>query len=467
MPMFSRLSRTIRTFTFRLAMVYVGLFSLSVILLFTFIYTFAANYLQAQVTDALRTRYSFLLNEYRENGSVGLEARIKELIAQDDEGNEIYLIANKDYEKLSGNLNTWPLQAREEGNFEKDGRWVRFHIEGTRSTPEGLEVKAILIPLSKWRWLLIGESLQSSEKIEQIIIQTFWASLLLTLAMAFAGAIIMTRSVMGRINIINRSVANIMRGHLSARIPYAKGGDEFDELSLNLNQMLDRIERLLLSLSQFANNIAHDLRSPLNRIINRLDAGLRSIESKNPAHKLLAKNIEDMEGLIATFNAILKISELEARPESVSFEPCDLSAILGNLCELYVPYAEEKRIEFAADVEPGVPLVVGEKHLLSQAFANVIDNAIKFTPEGGRITLSCRTREGAVEVAIGDSGPGIPTEYREKVFEKFFRLEQSRNTKGNGLGLSLVAAIARIHRADILLENNAPGLRLTLRFPLA
>ncbi|MDX2113911.1 MAG: ATP-binding protein [Alphaproteobacteria bacterium] len=465
--MFSRLARTINTFTFRLALVYVGLFSLSAILLFAFIYTFAMRYTDTQVSDAIRLQYSYLLNEYRENGSAGVERRIRELIAEDDESSRIFLLVNREQERLAGNLNTWPKTISKEGVFEKEGEWIRFYIESARGIPEGIEVKALTIPLSKWRFLLIGETTQASDRVKQTIIQTFWASLLVTLVMAFIGALIITRSVIHRLSIINRSAATIMRGNLSARIPSARGGDEFDELSSNLNRMLDRIEMLLLSLSQFSSNIAHDLRTPLNRIINRLDAGLRSIEPSNPAYRLLEKNAREMEGLVGTFNSILKISELEARPDSVTFEPCDLRAVIENLTLFYEPYADEKSIHFhLLTIPDGDFIIQGEKNLLTQAFANLIDNAIKFTPEQGTITIQLERGEHHASVTIADSGAGIPPEYHDKVFEKFFRLEQSRASKGNGLGLSLVAAIARIHKARITLEDNEPGLRVRMEFSI-
>lgn len=461
----SKLARIVKTFTFRLALVYVGLFGLSVILLFAFIYTFAMNYVEAQVRDSIRLQYNYLADEYRQSGTSGVEARVRELIANDDDASEIYMLVNQKYEKLAGNLNEWPIDAAREGTFEKEGRWIRFHIEGGRNHSEGIEVRAITIPISKWRTLLVGQTLQSNERIEQIIVRTFWASLLLTLAMAFIGAIVMTRSVMRRINVINRSAGTIMHGNLSVRIPFNQGGDEFDDLSSNLNQMLDKIEMLLKSLSQFANNIAHDLRSPLNRIINRLDAGLRTLDSSNPAKQLLEKNIQEMQELIGTFNSILNISELEANTEFRQFEPCDLQRILASLVEFYEPYAAEKDVALMGAIDK--PLrIAGEKNLLTQAFANLIDNALKFTPKGGAIAITAHEPQwDRLEIAIADNGPGIPAEFRKKVFEKFFRLEQSRNTKGNGLGLSLVAAIADIHNATIALEDNHPGLKVIISFP--
>jgi signal transduction histidine kinase len=460
----SKLARIIKTFTFRLALVYVALFSLSVILLFAFIYTFEMNRLEAQITESIRAKYTYLLDEYKQNGSSGVEGRIKELVAEDDDGNEIYLLVNQKLEKLSGNLNEWPNNAIKESPFEKEGSWVRFRIEGTRANPKGVGVAAIIVPLSKWRSILVGQSLQDRQRIEQTIVQTFWASMLVTLFMAFIGAIIMTRSVMRRINVINRSANTIMHGNLSARIPFTVGGDEFDDLSSNLNQMLDKIEMLLQSLSQFANNIAHDLRSPLNRIINRLDAGLRNIDDSNPARELLMKNIHDIQGLVDTFNSILKISELEANTEFRTFEACDLHRVIHNLVELYEPYAAEKHITIISDVTS--PLVIyGEKNLLTQAFANLLDNAMKFSAKDATITVSSYVQHDSTALVIADNGPGIPAEYHDKVFEKFFRLEQSRNTRGNGLGLSLVAAIARIHNATITLEDNQPGLRVVFTFP--
>jgi signal transduction histidine kinase len=461
----SKLALIIKTFTFRLALVYVALFSLSVILLFAFIYTFAMNYLQQQITDSIRKQYTYILGDYRDGGTDAVEERIKELVAEDD-GTAVYLLVNREYEKLAGNLNEWPAGASKEGTFEKEGSWVRFHIEGTRVNPEGIAVRAITVPLSKWRFLLIGRSLQNNERIEQTVIQTFWASLILTLFMAFIGAIIMTRSVMKRINVINRSAGTIMHGNLSVRIPFTKGGDEFDELSSNLNQMLDKIENLLASLSHFANNIAHDLRSPLNRIINRLDAGMRTIESGDPARKLLDKNIEDMQELIGTFNSILKISELEANTDFRQFEICDARKLIDKLVDFYEPYAAEKDIVLTSIIIDPV-IVKGEKNLLTQAFANLIDNAIKFTPRGGAITVSSETNGTTRSIVISDNGPGIASEYHDKVFEKFFRLERSRNTRGNGLGLSLVAAVIDIHNATITLEDNQPGLKVRISFPAA
>ncbi|MBV8939705.1 MAG: HAMP domain-containing protein, partial [Alphaproteobacteria bacterium] len=336
--------RILHTFTFRLGLVYMALFSLSVVLLFGFIYTFAVNYLDNQLSDAIRLRHSLLMDEYRVNGSAGLEARIGELIESDDEGAEIYLLINNKGERLAGNLETWPQHVTLEGHFEKDGQWIRFSIEGTRNHPASIGVQAVTVPLSKWRTLLVGQTMISKRKVEQTIAQAFWASLAVTLLMAFLGAVIVTRSVVHRLSVINRSADTIMHGQFSARIPFTPGGDEFDELSLHLNSMLDRTEALMKSLSDIVNNIAHDLRSPLSRIVARTEAGLRGMKEGSAARRLLERNVEDMNELIGTFNSILHLSELEANTDFHRFQLCDLQLLVEQLAEFYEPLAAEKGI---------------------------------------------------------------------------------------------------------------------------
>lgn len=455
--------RLFQSFTFRLALVYVGLFSLSVILLFVFIFNFATNYVEQQTTEAIQNQFLRIQDEYQRNGSEGAEKLITNLVKSDEEGSEIYILINKENERIAGNLEAWPKYGITTSSYGTHGKWIRFAIEGTRNYPFPIGVKALTYPLSGWRQILVGQSLLAQQKVKQIILQTFWASLLVTVAMAFIGALVITRSVGKRVNIINNSAYSIMHGNLSARIPRTHVNDAFDTLSANLNNMLDKIETLLKSLSDFANNIAHDLRTPLGRIIARTEAGLRGMKETSAARRLLEQNVEDMQGLIATFNSILKISELEAKADTQSFNECNVSHLLEQLAEFYEPLAMEKQLTLNAHISPEIMLKV-EPNLLSQAVANLIDNAIKFSPPHGSIEIGAIKKEGVVQLWVADSGPGIPEAFREKVFEKFFRMEESRSTIGNGLGLSVVAAVARIHRAKVVLSDNAPGLRVELQF---
>lgn len=462
--MFRRVASLIHTFTFRLGLVYVGLLCVSAVILFAFIYTFATNYLEQQMRESIKIQYSYLLSEYHDSGSYGVEARIRELIATDPDASEVYLLVDKDSKPIAGNLNEWPQSAEPLDTFEKNGHWVRFRIENQRAPEKDVTVVALTIPLSKWRSLLIGQSLRESEWIENTILQTFYASLLVIIVVALIGALIMTRSVILRINTINRSALTIMQGNFSARIPFRIGGDEFDHLSENLNMMLDKIEMLMQSIGQFANSIAHDLRTPLNRIIIRLDAGMRSLSAENTAKPMLEQNIREMESLVETFNAILKISELENNAHARQFERCDVQIIVNNVVELYEPYASERGIDLRSEISEPV-WIMGEKILLTQAIANLLDNAIKFSPPQESVRIWYEMVGEQVHLLIADRGPGIPKSYRDRVFEKFFRLELARSSPGNGLGLSLVAAIARIHDASIQLEDHHPGLIVRIIFP--
>jgi signal transduction histidine kinase len=461
-----RVRTLLQSFTFRLALVYVGLFSLSVILLFLFIFSFATRYVEQQTIDSIENRFARIQEEYRNNGSEGVERLITNLVKSDEEGSEIYILLNKENERIAGNLEAWPKYGVTEAKYKNDGEWIHFSIEGTRNYPEPIGVKALTYSLSKWRHVLVGQSLLAQQKMKQIILQTLLASLLVTVAMAFIGALVITRSVGKRVHVINKSAYSIMHGNLSARIPRTYVNDAFDTLSANLNDMLDKIETLLKSLSDFSHNIAHDLRTPLGRIVARTEAGLRGLKEGSAARRLLEKNVDEMEGLIATFNSILKISELEANADIQSFAPCNVSELMEHLVEFYEPLASEKNLTLKASIAADISLNA-EPNLLSQALANLIDNAIKFSPTHGTVEVGATQELNRVLLWVADSGAGIPESYRDKVFEKFFRMEESRSAAGNGLGLSLVAAVARIHRAQIVLSDNAPGLRAEIIFALS
>lgn len=452
-----------RSFTVRLALIYIALFSLSVILLFGFIYGFATRYVDNQIDAAIEAQFNRLYYTYQNDGSRELEDVISELVKSDEEGTEIYLLTNREGERLAGNLEAWPKYGVALDRPKERGRWMSFIIEGTRNYPQPIRVRAITYKLSKWRNLLVGESLLDKRKVQQIIIQTFWASLVVTIFMAIIGAMLMAKIIGHRLNVINRSARTIMEGDITARIPRSGARDQFDVLSANLNNMLDKIEILLKSLSEFSNNIAHDLRTPLNRIIARTEAGLRGMKESSAARKLLESNVAEMEEMISTFNAILKISELESGGDEHDFQPCKLANIADDMIDLYEPLATEKSQAIISKLDRDIVLKA-EPRLIAQALANLLDNAIKFSPANTNITVELYEQGEQAILSVADQGAGIPEEARSKVFDKFVRLEESRSEKGNGLGLSLVAAIARIHRAEITLEDAKPGLKVILTF---
>ncbi|MBR0905624.1 HAMP domain-containing sensor histidine kinase [Bradyrhizobium liaoningense] len=286
----------------------------------------------------------------------------------------------------------------------------------------------------------------------------------LLLVLAGLAAVLVTRRTVGRIEQINATSRAIMLAGLDQRIPLRGSNDEWDRVAENLNQMLDRIETLMGEVKQVSDNVAHDLRTPLTRMRGRLEKAYHAPRNGEADAALIGDTIADLDAVLGMFASITRISEIETRARTGAFRALDLAEIAGEVVELYDAAAEQvaTRLSLAGDRE--VP-VTGDRDLLFDAIANLVDNAIKHGRKGGQVTVTCRSADSGAVIAIADDGPGIPAEERDSVFKRFYRLEQSRYTPGNGLGLSLVAAVARLHGAEIVLHDNAPGLTVQLNFP--
>jgi len=283
------------------------------------------------------------------------------------------------------------------------------------------------------------------------------------LLLGLIGGAVMSHNLLARLDAINNTSRKIMAGDLSLRVPRTKSGDEFDVLSDNLNQMLDRIERLMKGMREVTDSVAHDLRTPLNRLRNRMEGMLARLPADGKEALDIESAVAETDRLIATFNALLFIAEAEAGVPRNAMSRINLAIVARDVWELYAPVAEEKGI--ALEIAPGgVVEIEGNLNLLSQALANLVDNAIKYTPAGGHVTIGAsETPEGPV-LSVADSGHGIAEEDRQRVVERFVRLEESRNSPGTGLGLSLVAAVAKLHHARLELLDNAPGLKASIAF---
>lgn len=286
----------------------------------------------------------------------------------------------------------------------------------------------------------------------------------LLLVLAGLAAVLVTRRTVGRIEEINATSRAIMLSGLDRRIPLRGSHDEWDRVAENLNQMLDRIETLMGEVKQVSDNVAHDLRTPLTRMRGRLEKAFHAPRNGEADATLIGDTIADLDAVLGMFASITRISEIETRARKGAFRRLDLAEIAGEVVELYDAAAEQvaTRLSLGGDREVSV---TGDRDLLFDAIANLVDNAIKHGRAGGQVTVTCRSSDGGAIIAIADDGPGIPTEARDHVFKRFYRLEQSRYTPGNGLGLSLVVAVARLHGAEIILHDNAPGLTIQLSFP--
>jgi signal transduction histidine kinase len=290
-------------------------------------------------------------------------------------------------------------------------------------------------------------------------------TVLLILFLGTVGGALMSRNMLRRLDIINRTSGEIIAGDLSRRVPLVGSGDEFDVLAENLNRMLDRIERLMKGLREVTDSVAHDLRTPLNRLRNRLEESQARLQAEGAQAGEVERAIAETDQIIGTFNALLLIAETDAGTTRAAMARLELGAVAADVAELYEPLAEEKKVTLM--LMPSEPVAIeGNRSLIAQALANLVDNAIKYTPAGGKVRVRAAVTDHGVELSVADSGPGIAQADRPRVVERFVRLEASRNSPGTGLGLSLVAAVAHFHNAELLLDDNVPtGLMATLRFP--
>ena len=443
--------RILRSSTFRLALVYAALFGASVLLLLGFIYWSTAGYMTRQTEALIDAEIDTFAERYRTTGIPGLVALIEERLQSDS---SVYLLADPAFRPLVGNLDGWPL-----GPSEEDG-WLEFQIR------EGDVVQLALSRTFTLRGgfhLLVGRDVRALTRTKRLITRTLAWGLGLTALLALVGGALMSRSTARRIEAIHRTGLDIMRGDLSRRIPRDGSHDDFDQLAAHLNEMLDRMAASMDEVREVTDNIAHDLRTPLGRLRNQLET-LRARPGGDAAAEVDAA-IEEADRLLATFNALLRIARIESGTLRSGFGEVDLTVLLRDLAELYEPAAQERgqRIEVELPPRARVP---GDRDLLVQAFANLLDNAIKYSPEGGIIALRLDQRPGeGARVRVSDTGPGIPEGEREAVMRRFYRGESSRTTMGSGLGLSLVDAVARLHRVELTIGGDGRGLVVEWRFP--
>jgi signal transduction histidine kinase len=452
-----RIARLLRSSTFRLAVLYMALFGASVAVLLTFIYWSTAGYMALQTDDTIEAEVTGLAERYRLSGLDGLIRSIDERVSRKPNGDAVYLLTDDQLTPLIGNLDRWPRVAR-----DSDG-WLNFDLE--QATSEG-EVthrgRARPFTLRGGYRLLVGRDMQELDATRSLIVRAITWGLAITVMMALAGGIMLSRRTMRRLEAINETSRRIMQGDLSRRIPTRSTDDDFDQLADNLNGMLDTIEELMEDVRRVTDNVAHDLRTPLTRLRNRLE----NLKSGNDVDKSgVEAALADADGLLVTFNALLRIASIESGRRRAAFKSIPLDDLVRDVTELYEPLAEQKQQKLDVSVSDHVR-IQGDRDLLFQAFANLLDNAIKYTPQGGSIRVTLEDGTSGPRIRIIDSGPGIPQQSRDKVFKRFFRLEDSRHTPGNGLGLSLVEAVARLHNASIEL-GGAPGLDVSLAFPKA
>ena len=435
------------------------MFSLSVLLLLGFIYWSTAGYMMRQAEATIEAEITGLAEHYEQAGHLGLRKIISERLSRQNDSSSIYLLADQEFQPIIGNLKKWPKeQTSEQG-------WMSFEFDSGPPDEVGQhKSRARTFRLRGGFYLLVGRDVHDLEEIQSLIQEALFWGLLITVVLALVGGVTMSRTMMHKVEIINTTCRQIMAGDLAQRIPSTGGDDDLDRLVNILNRMLEQIEELMQGVKQVTNNIAHDLRTPLTRLRRRLDMLRENDSSIENSDELLDQAIGEADGLLIKFKALLRISEVETGSRRIGFKDVDMTVLLQDLVEFYEPLSEEKGQDFTVASAISKP-VMGDRDLLFQAFANILDNAIKYTPASGGIRLIMHDQLDQLQIVICDTGPGVPTAAREKIFERFFRLETSRSTPGNGLGLSLVAAIIKLHHGQIELADNRPGLNITITLP--
>ena len=445
-------ARLLKSATFRLALLYMLLFGGSVALLLGFLYWATVGVLSEQVDETIQADIKGLAEQYKQRGARGIAAIIDERVRKDPGGRTVYLLTDPMRRPLVGNLSGWPTATPD------DDGWIAFELLD-RDTADGRPhlARARRFVLQGGLNLLVGREVRELERTRHMIINAMIWGIAITLALALAGGIAMSRGTARRIEAINQTSRDIMSGDLDRRIPAGGTNDEFDQLAGNLNAMLDRIQGLMEGLRHVSDNIAHDLRTPLTRLRGRLeDLDDRALSASERSRRIDAA-VAEADALLSMFNALLRITQIEAGGRRDNFAAVDLAELLNDVAELYEPVAQEKGLSFSAHCE-AASSVTGDRDLLFQAVANLADNAIKYTPAGGSVTLHTSGKS----VTVSDTGPGVPEEALEDVFRRFHRLEKSRSQPGSGLGLSLVKAVAQLHGGTVRLEDNRPGLKAEL-----
>jgi signal transduction histidine kinase len=461
------LTKLFRTTTFRLSLTYLALFSAAAILAVAYIYWNTTVLLSQQLSQTIDAELKGLAEQYRAGGLEQLVRTVAE--RSGTPGNSLYLVADKDGRRLAGNLSgVTPELWNTLGPVEFVYR---------RPAPGGVENRlafANVFRLPSGYRLIVGRDIEDRRQLSRLVRTTMLWGLGVMALFGIGGGYWVSRRLLARVDALSATTRTIMEGDLAGRLPVNGSGDELDRLAENLNLMLARIEQLMAGLREVSDNIAHDLKTPLNRLRNRVEEALREPPVAPVYREALERTIEEADGLIKTFNALLSIARIEAGAGGENRENLDISALLGDVAELYEPVAEERGLELKAQAE--VPIFIrADRQLVGQAIANLIDNAIKYGTVGAEaggsgikpdVTVSARTNGAVAEIVVTDRGPGVPLPDRERVLGRFVRLEASRSEPGSGLGLSLVAAVARLHGGALRLEDNEPGLRVILALPI-
>jgi signal transduction histidine kinase len=452
------LAKTLTSSTFKLALIAIATFGVIVSVIFSYVYLSTSSYVRSRSDGAITTEYSSLRAAYERGGRDGLIALIGQRTADESFADNVYLLANPSLAVLAGNLRAWPATVTAASG------WTEFRAgEPLPSATHRPLLRAMLETFPSGDRLLVGKDISDLDSFADQMKAAVVSSAALIFVLAAVASILVTRRTVGRIEQINATSRAIMQSGLDQRIPLRGTDDEWDRVAENLNLMLDRIETLMGEVKQVSDSVAHDLRTPLTRMRGRLEKAYHGPRVGENDQTLIGDTIADLDAVLRIFLSITRIAQIETQERKEAFRTVNLAEIAGQVVELYDAAAEQDGTHLTVVGDREV-LVTGDRDLIFDAIANLVDNAIKHGRAGGQVVVANENMDGMPVVSIADDGPGIPADQYEHVFKRFYRLEHSRYTPGNGLGLSLVAAVARLHGARIEMLDNAPGLKFKLWF---
>ncbi|TFW32227.1 sensor histidine kinase [Massilia horti] len=440
----------------RIAIAYGLLMALSIAAISTVFYFGTVGVFERSIDAKISSIAERLAGRYRAGGEHALLREIEaELSDRSDSDTEIFLLLSPQGRRVVGNLPAWP------GALPPPDRLVFAELERDGVRVSGRLVTRLLDDGSR---IVVGRDLRELDGIRAVIERALAVSSVVSVLLACAGALLFRRQVESRIGKIRRTVGHVEAGDLSRRVA-VQGDDEFARLSADINRMLDRIEDLMEGVRHVSNSIAHDLRTPLGRVRVRLDNALQAATGPGELAAGAREAIEDIDGVIAVFDKLLQIAAAESGVRAASFETLDLHTIATDMVELYEAVAEEQGVTLAVSANGPLP-ARGDRDLLGSALASLIDNAIKYGGPGARVEVSVRRMADVMALAVRDNGPGVPPSELDRLCERFYRVDRSRHLPGNGLGLSIVTAIAQLHGGRLALANANPGLEASLLLPL-
>lgn len=456
------LAKLFRATAFRLTLAILGVSAIGAGLVLGIVAWQVIKLVDEETTRTIEAEANGLAEQYEQGGirrlGAVIEARSRE------PGSSLYLLTNSAGEPLAGNIGQLPS-----GVLDRVG-FVNTPYEAIDGSTKNRRALARIFALPGGFRLLVGHDLADRARIGAVMVRALATSLIFLAGLAALGALFVARRVLRRIDAMNSSAHAIMAGDLSQRLPVSGSGDELDRLALGLNQMLARIADLMAGLREVSDNIAHDLRTPLTRLRNHAEEALRLDREKPEYRAALERTIEESDGLIRIFDALLMIARAEAGTDRSGMSALDLGAVVSGVAELYEPVVEEKGFKLTLDCAPGLNLV-GNRELIGQAIANLMDNALKYGAASSgsalpnEVVVAARREGGDIVIEVADHGPGVADADRQRVFDRFVRLESARSRPGSGLGLSLVGAVARMHGGTVRLDDNAPGLKVVVALP--